>query len=369
MEQHLDLKDAYCLAPWVNIHINSATVIKPCCSWNENYQSIQNYLSGNEHGLSKLKTQLATNNPSNYCKKCVERNWYSEFKDHKIQLNDIEDFSIKSIDVRWASTCQLSCMYCNENWSSTWARLVSNKKNIPIQSNRIKDTETILELFSKHNISRVSLLGGEPLLLRENLKLLDVIPFDAGIEIFTSLNVDLDSNEIYKKLITRPNVNWYVSMENVNDKFEFVRRGAVWKTQVSNLIHLKNTNPKSVSLQSQYCAYSAFDLVDLYQFSSDHNLFVNLTCENFSIQVLDVFSYPKDFKILALEEINKCITKFPESNFKLTPIKEKLIKDMDVVVPDIIQKCVRWHQTRETKFFNNQYNFVDLWPQFGKTSI
>jgi len=357
----------FCSAPWVNIHINPLVKVKPCCAWPNNFQSVDNYVLGTDKELINLKTSLANFDPPTPCQTCVEKNWYSEF-DQKL-INNVDDFSIKSVDARWGTTCQLSCMYCSQDWSSTWSKLISNSKSIPIHNSRIKNTESIFELFD-NKISRVSMLGGEPLLLKENLRLLDIIDNDTGVEIFTNLNMNLDNNEIYQRLISRPNVNWYVSMETVKEKFEFVRRGAKWQQQVENLTKLSKTSPKSLSLQSQYCVYSAFDLVDLFDFCSQFdNSTVNLVPDNFNIRVLDIFSYPKEFKLLALDQLDRCLERYPKSAHVLMLAKEKLINSMDTVVPDIVQNCVNWHRNMESKFFNNQFDFVDLWPQFGKTQV
>jgi MoaA/NifB/PqqE/SkfB family radical SAM enzyme len=357
--------EPFCFAPWVNIHINNSLQIKPCCAWPESFQSIENYTSGKDLKLIELKNQLASNQPPKPCVGCVERNWYSEFK-----TSELNEFSIESVDVRWSSTCQLNCMYCNHNWSSSWGQLVSRKTVIPIASNRIKDVENVFDLFSKSKIKRVSMLGGEPLLIKENIRLLDIISEDTGVEIFTNLNVNLDSNKIYQQLIERTNVNWYVSMENVGNKFEFVRRNANWNKQVKNLEQLLQTQPKSVSLQAQYCVYNAFDLIDLYEFASGfNNLHVNLIGNNFNPKVLDIFSYPPNVKLTALAEIDRCLIQYPKSAHVLTPIKEKLVNDMDIVIPNIAEECVKWHRDLESKFFNNRFNFVDLWPQFDKTNV
>lgn len=374
MTAKINLNNAYCLAPWVNVNIDrhwktKDLTVRPCCRWYETYNSVENYFAGNNPTILNLKNQLIANEPSTYCQQCKERDWYSEFKDFDLEIDQIKDYAIKSVDIRWSSTCQLTCLYCGAGHSSSWAALKHTKDNIPIESNRIKETDYVFDTISRFDITRVSMLGGEPLLLKENSKLLDIISDDTAIEIFTNLNVDLDNNDIYQKLTSRSNVNWYVSMETVGTKFEFVRRGSSWDQQVKNLKKLTSTNPKAVSLQSQYCAYSAFDLVDLYEFCSQHNLDLNLVCENFSVKVLDVFSYPTEFKKLALDEIDKSLEKFPQAALKLIPIKNKLIKDMDIVVPNIIEDCVNWHQQQETKFFDNRFNFVELWPQFGKTSL
>jgi len=368
MQQQIDLSKIFCLAPWVNIHIDNTSNIKPCCSWKDSFQSIENYTSGTDPKLIKLKQQLLDNLPPPTCQKCTELDWYSQYKQSNITINDLNDFSIESVDVRWGSTCQLSCMYCSEQFSSTWSNIVRKQKNIPIKNYRLEETNTVFDFFSKNSIKRVSMLGGEPLLLKENLRLLDIISDDTSIEIFTNLNIDVSTNELYQRLIKRSNVNWYVSMENIKYKFEFVRRGAVWEQQVTNLDHLISTHPQSISLQSQYCVYSAFDLVDLYQFGSDRNLHVNLVCGNFNIPELDIFSYPQDFKMLALQEVEKCIQLFPDSEFKLAPVKQKLLNDMDTVIPNIVESCIEWHRDRETKFFNNRFEFSKLWTQFDKIS-
>ena len=39
---------------------------------------------------------------------------------------------------------------------------------------------------------------------------------------------------------------------------------------------------------------------------------------------------------------------------------------MDVVIPNIVEDCVLWHNSQETKFFNNQFNFTELWTQFDE---
>ena len=91
--------------------------------------------------------------------------------------------------------------------------------------------------------------------------------------------------------------------------------------------------------------------------------------ENFYPKVLDIFSYPQKFKQLALEELNRCMSLFPNSAHALLPINEKLLSEMDVVIPNIVEDCVLWHNSRETKFFNNRFNFTELWTQFGEKSV
>jgi organic radical activating enzyme len=298
----------------------------------------------------------------------VEKEWYSEFLDQPTIVDSIDDFLIKSIDARWGSTCQLSCMYCNENWSSTWNHLKS--KTIPIKSTRIYN-DNIVKIFelidsSRDQITRVSMLGGEPLLLKENLQLLDAITKDTNIEIFTNLNVDIDKNEIFQRLIERKNVNWYVSMETIGQRFEFVRRGADWDRQIKNLQQLSDRSTLPITLQSQYCVYNALHLVELYEFADTfNNVTVNLTSGITRPEVLNFFLFPESFKIIAMDQINRCISRYPHDNYQLMHVKELLESSMHTSTPDIVEKCILWHQEQESNYFKNQFDFLELWPEYS----
>jgi len=368
---HLNLSnvvsDTFCIAPWVNLHISQKNQIKPCCGGRGIFESIENYTAGNDNNLNQLKQDLLDGKSTSFCDGCVEKEWYSEFLDQDLKVDKLEDFILKSVDARWGVTCQLSCMYCNSNFSSTWRQLES--KTIPIQPFKIYD-DNITEIFklidsNRNQLTRVSMLGGEPLLLKENLRLLDAINENTSIEIFTNLNVDLDKNEIFQKLITRKNVNWYVSMETIGQRFEFVRRGADWNLQVQNLQQLTSKSTSPVILQSQYCVYNALNLVELYDFANTFkNLTINLTSGVTKPAVLNFFLFPEPFKILALDQVNQCINTYPDMSYHLIKIKDLLESSMTTSTTDILNECIKWHQEQETKYFKNRFDFLELWPEY-----
>jgi organic radical activating enzyme len=362
------ISDDFCIAPWVNLHISQQNQIKPCCGGKGEFEFIENYVNGTNSSLSQLKQDLVDGKSPSYCAGCMEREWYSEFLDQDLSVDNINSFTLKSIDARWGNTCQLSCMYCNEKWSSTWAGLKS--KIIPIQSSRIynNNIDKIFDLIksNQHQIKRVSMLGGEPLLLKENLRLLNSIANDTSVEIFTNLNVDVETNKIYQQLIKRTNVNWYVSMETIEKRFEFVRRGANWNKQLKNLQLLSYSCPQSITFQSQYCVYNALHLVELYDFANTfEHIHVGLTLGITNPEMLNFFLFPESFKVSALDEINRCINKYPNASNQLIPIKKQLESTLFTSRPNIVEDCITWHQAQESKYFNNQYNFLELWPEYS----
>ena len=214
------------------------------------------------------------------------------------------------------------------------------------------------------------MLGGEPLLLKENLAILDMFDESVKIEIMTNLNVDLENNEIYKKAIRRDNVRWHVSMENVEQRFEFVRRGSNWERQHRNIQKLYNETVSSIpiTIQSQYCAYSALNLHELYSYFYQYqdNLIVSLVEGLTRPESLNFFNYPEKYKQQSLDQLESCINNYPEIfRYNLDVLVYKLKDTWNNQDSDIVSRTINWHKEQEAAFFNNRFNFLDLWPQYA----
>jgi organic radical activating enzyme len=78
-------------------------------------------------------------------------------------------------------------------------------KTSPFKSGTRPYYEQVCDFIEQHyeHIHEVALVGGEPLLLPENERLLDVIPESAIVTLITNLNVDLQNNKIFRKLAQR----------------------------------------------------------------------------------------------------------------------------------------------------------------------
>lgn len=357
----------FCIAPWVNVHIHQSGGIRPCC-FGDDFGKIQSddwsYIDGTNENLAQLKESLLNNEKTQYCKNCFEKPWYDEFHNENVVIDNINDFVLKGMDIRWGTTCQLSCMYCDSHSSTTWASIHTKLKHfIPIQNGRAyrNKTDHLFEFISKHakSLKRVSLLGGEPLLLKENIQLLDILEDHTQIDIFTNLNIDLD-NEIFNKLINRPNVNWRVSMENVGKRFEFVRRGSNWDVQEKNLRYLDSLN-KKFTIHSQYCVYSALNIAEMYDFANTiPNASIDWNLNYTKPEAMNFFNMPPHFKNLALLELDKVQSKCVQYD----EIKQKLLNTMGSFEVDAVQKCINFHEDYESLYFENKLSFTNLWPQY-----
>jgi MoaA/NifB/PqqE/SkfB family radical SAM enzyme len=240
----------YCAAPWRGLHINPRGDVKTCCAGdpnmlgNLNDQTIESILFGPK--MQEIRQSIRSGKPHDYCYNCVqaerygrsERDWHNNVSpEFDCQTASDTEHVPTLIDVRWNITCNLSCNYCGDKCSSKWAAL----KQIPFKSGARPYYEQVCDYLEQHrdNIREVALVGGEPLLLPENERLLDVIPDDCVVTLITNMSVDLSKNKIFDKLTRRKKVGWSMSFDNIGSRFEYVRYGGSWQLLIDNVAKIK----------------------------------------------------------------------------------------------------------------------------------
>jgi len=279
----------YCAAPWRGLHINPRGDVKTCCAGdpnmlgNLNEQSIEQILHGPV--MQEIRQSIREGTPHAYCYNCVqaerygrsERDWHNNVSPEFDPRTARDDEHIPTlIDVRWNITCNLSCNYCGDKCSSKWAAL----KHIPFKSGARPYYEQVCDYLLQHqsNIREVALVGGEPLLLPENDRLLDVLPEDCIVTLITNVSVDLTTNKIFSKLKTRSRVGWSLSFDNIDQRFEYVRHGGTWELLQRNLDQLQPLMQNQGhwgGIHAVYNVYNATRLIELTEFARSRGLTIH----------------------------------------------------------------------------------------------
>jgi organic radical activating enzyme len=272
------------------------------------------------------------------------------------------------VDVRWNTTCNLSCNYCDPSNSSKWASL----KHIPFKSQSRPYYEQVCDFLEQHNghIHEVALVGGEPLLLPENERLLDVIPDDCIVTLITNMNQDLENNKIFKKLAQRKRVGWSMSFDNTGSHFEYVRHGGKWDLLLNNLQQVKSlfgTQGHWGGIHAVYNLYNATKLVEFKQFAQEQDL--SITWMNlFGPEVLDPFLHGPEVAKLAAQQIE-----ILQSQNAFTPVEQAffaqaLDKYRSGDLPRDYIKNKFWNFTVgiENQFHpDTKGQFEQLWPELA----
>ena len=241
-----------CTLPWSGFELEPSGQVKNCViSKNKlgdiNQTNIENILHGQVN--TKLKKDMLQDKMPANCAGCYlqERNrsnlssissrlYYHKELGTKIHMDfyeDVKNFSLKHVDLRWTNSCNQACVYCGPELSSKWAK----ELGVKIKSNT--HARAVVKDFVFENITgleNVYLAGGEPMLMKENfefLKLLHEKNPDCNIRVNTNLSTT--STGIFELLCNFKNVHWTVSVETTGDEYNYIRHHGSWNDFVTNL--------------------------------------------------------------------------------------------------------------------------------------
>jgi MoaA/NifB/PqqE/SkfB family radical SAM enzyme len=376
----------FCAAPWRGLHINPRGDVKTCCAGNPNMLGNLNSASIdqilNSDLMQEIRKSLSQGRPHEYCSNCVraerfgadsERNWHNNVNPNfdYAQAGAFYHYPV-IVDVRWNTTCNLSCNYCGEACSSKWAAI----KKIPFRSGARPYYEQVCDFIDQHreHIHEVALVGGEPLLLPENERLLDVIPKDSIVTLITNLSVNLESNKIFQKLINRNRVGWSMSFDNIDQRLEYVRHGAEWEIIVKNLKTIKNLMHDQGhwgGIHAVYNIYNATRICEFREFSADQGVTV-LWQNLFQPEYLDPFLQNSLVAKVALIETEKflksdLITDSEKVFFNQALSNYQSIRDTDSArSKEFIQHIKKIESDYHT---DKAGKFSELWPELAEVLL
>lgn len=361
----------HCAAPWRGLHINLDGDIRVCCAGrpgsfgNINKDSLE-CLTDSAYLKNIRQSMVDGQLHPDYCAACIEnikddeRSWFNAthldlFAD---DLDVDEHHEFQSIDIRWNNTCNLACVYCSPYFSSTWAK----REKISVGGSLVRHYDRVVnEIIQRSSqIKTVMLLGGEPLLIPQNLRLLEALRPEVKIVIITNLSVDLAENKIFQALKHFPHVDWCVSMENIEERFEFVRRGASWNMLLKNLSVIRDMRPQhTVGILAIYHVFNCTRLREFQMFADD--LQIHVSWNTVSQRFLDPRWQSCSIRARARNEIELLLAQEHRSigtkAFFRQVLADLLLNPYDpsitATLDDVIGKNRLWFET--------------LWPEFVRT--
>lgn len=270
-----------CSLPWSGFELEPDGGVKNCVIskthlGNINESSIYDILHGKTNTNLK-KSMLANMMPAN-CSGChlqekdrsdpnsiSSRLYYNKELGAKIGMDfydNVENFSLKHVDLRWTNSCNQACVYCSPEFSSKWAQ----EMGVKIKS-RVESRQEVKN-FVFENIGRlenVYLAGGEPMLMKENLEFLQLLKEkNHKCNIRVNTNLSTTQTGIFELLCGFKNVHWTVSVETKEAEYEYIRHHGSWKDFVNNLDIIRKLDHKiSFNMLHFILNYnSIFDCVD-----------------------------------------------------------------------------------------------------------
>jgi len=359
----------YCTAPFNGLTIREDGHVRTCCAGQTSLGNLNNgsiYDIEQSPILDKIKQNMLSNQHDyDNCKDCIDKenkNGLASLRQHYLKFYpafDESNLTLKFIDIRWNNSCNLGCLYCSPTFSSVWAnRLNVEKKLSPVRSYQDELLAWILERID--HVSEIMLVGGEPMLMKQNYALLSRLPQDCKISIITNLSYDLKNLPCWPDLLKRPrdNIAWNISLENIGKKFEYVRSGANWEQVEQNLLLLKQHWPETISLNMVHNLFSAFDLKETIEYF--HSIGIkkfNLFPVGLNDQI-NLANFPRSLRVKSAQQLQQA----KDRHLELLHIEDRDLypfNGSDEIINSLLNNQTDAVITLET--FENQINWYDQW--------
>lgn len=250
----------FCPIPWTGLMYNFDGKVKNCIRSAGSIGSlfdnnIQDILSGSIN--QDTQSRMLTDHPGRDCYTCYElenskksfdiisdRIFYiRELKHVPLDTYRLGNHDLRTIDVRWSNLCNFACVYCGPDFSSKWATEINVKMAKPIEQ-QVQDFKNYIFERAK-DLKHVYMAGGEPLLMKENLELLDLlIQINPNVNLRINTNLSKVDTKIFDRICEFKNVHWIVSVESQGEEFEYIRHGGSWQDFLDNLKEIRKLDHK-----------------------------------------------------------------------------------------------------------------------------
>lgn len=280
----------FCPIPWTGLMYNFDGTVRNCIRGaskqpigNIQHQPIQDILVGDIN--SGRQKDILSGRPVDSCQGCYDleqgkkrfdiisdRIFYlRELKTVPLQTYKTGHHDLHTIDVRWSNLCNFTCVYCSPEYSSRWAEELGITISTPAEQNRTQFKEYILAHV--HQLKHVYMAGGEPLLMKQNLELLDALAEqNSGVNLRINTNLSKVDTKIFERVCGFQNVHWTISVETIGHEFEYIRHGGRWQDFKDNLAIIRQL-PHKISFNMLYFLLnyqSLFDCIDYFLEQGHH---------------------------------------------------------------------------------------------------
>lgn len=181
------------------------------------------------------------------------RTWVNS-RDH-----EFKDFDINRLDIVLGNACNLACPFCSSPASSLINKLAIElgEENRPknwkpynnLQADSTKVSLIIADILKTYRVHTLKLIGGEPF-LKENWdsigSVLDTeVCKDITLEITT--NGTIMNDKIINNLSKTKNAILHISVDSINENYNFIRWPHKWSKMIKNLEFLRDNCPDHVN--------------------------------------------------------------------------------------------------------------------------
>jgi len=400
-KQELLKSKHFCILPFIHTCVWTNGYVIPCCInhqrtyGNVKVKPLGEIFNNKNASLTLFRKEMITGpDLPMSCNNCFRAEQYD--KDQSLRIfsnttyghlldnlefdenNNVKQEKISLWDVRFSNLCNLKCRMCDGVNSSSIAEEDYSKRNIdiPVLQKAYDDLDSFLSFFISHidTIEEIYFCGGEPLMLEEHYKILDLLiehnKFDVLIRYnsnctrfdFKNKNVIHDYWPLFK------NVKLAASIDAGWEQLYYIRHGAEWDVVLKNLRLIAEKCPHVlIQLNPTVEILSVFHIRKMHEFLVKEKI---VHPDNIHYNLL---TYPISYGITVLpkeikEKVEQYINEYATSIKELGASEHTLNKIYTIVTHMNSKDHSRYldefkRVTVEKDKFRNE-NFIKTFPEY-----
>lgn len=348
---------------WLSVDVDRSQTLSCCAASPENVDI--KWLADNPGklfntpSLQQERSLMLQNIPVASCKQSC---WSAEANNLSSRRTLMESDCVTHADINASAEmihlilgndCNMSCVYCCKQYSSTWARdildngpyqvkvgddryqinsldkilLNLSQKEISTSKKRNLLLEEVARL-DKKNLKGVTITGGEPFLSLSLGHMVSSLDSDVTTKIWSGLGVD--SNRFRKECekVKDHNIEIVISAENVEDFYEFNRSGNSWKRFCQNIDILDNLGIQ-YSFNATVTNLTLFGLAEFIKWVDGRNITWGVcndpdflspcVLDNTSRDIIikNLWNFPDKVQKMIIQAFDKPVTPSLKDNLKI----------------------------------------------------
>ena len=324
----------FCVLPWVSLEASPVGTVRPCCLAEDeivdnagekfnlstaNFATIQN-----SHHMRRLRQEFIDGKQPETCRKCWQEETAGRTSkrmhtlDRLKHMVGVEDWTLDAkplifLDLKLGNICNLKCRICGSWSSSTFAveEIAHDQSANPKQSFHYqmlkqgrwpRENTVFWEQIanSLDQLRYIEFTGGEPFMIQEHFDMLKRL-VDLGVAHRVEIHYNTNGTQypegaidIWRHFKT---VEIAFSIDDVEDRFEYQRSGAVWSDVIRNLKLFKDMSKQHKNIQLQACC-----TVNIFNVMYLETVAVWLAQQNFEFVYWNMLHEAKHFSISSLPQ-------------------------------------------------------------------
>lgn len=317
----------FCILPWIHLHVLPDSRALPCCAADydrpvgrldaESFEAIWNGAR-----LRAMRRKMLSGSSCDECRGCyaMEGSYGSSqriqsnqrFAHHLPRIADTRpDGSLPWTglpywDFRFSNLCNFRCRTCTALLSSALyhdetkvvGRSLEHPQLISISA-RTNELWSLIE-ESVTEVEEIYFAGGEPLLMPEHYRVLDLLQSAGRSEVRLRYNTNLSlltgkGRSVLEYWKFFEDVSIWASLDGYGARGEFIRKGQTWARTEENILRIKNECPRlrfSVS-----ATVSVLNILHLFEF---HRYLVTRGLIGVNQLHLNLLFGPPEFRVQVL---------------------------------------------------------------------